>query len=42
MPAANPPPKRAAKSTLIEGASAASTDIGIASAVPMMSISLRP
>ena len=42
MPAAIPPPSRAAKSTMSEGAYAASNDIGIASAVPSRSISLRP
>ena len=42
MPAASPPPTRATKSTSSDGAYAASSDIGIASAVPRTSISLRP
>ena len=42
MPAARPPIRRAKNSTVIEGASAASSAAGIASAVPSISISLRP
>ena len=42
IPAASPPPTRATKSTSSDGAKAASSDMGIASAVPRMSIILRP
>ncbi len=42
MPAASPPPTRATKRTLSDGAQAASSDIGIARVVPRTSISLRP
>ncbi len=42
IPAANPPPTRATNSTSSDGAYAASSDIGIASAVPRTSSSLRP
>ena len=42
MPAAIPPPTRATNSTSSEGAYAASTENGIASAVPRISSSFRP
>ena len=42
MPAAIPPPTRARKSMSAEGANAASSEKGIASAVPSTSIFLRP
>ena len=42
MPAARPPNTRAAKSTPSDGANAASSDAGMASAVPSTSMSLRP
>jgi hypothetical protein len=42
MPAASPPTRRARNSTSIDGARVATRDAGIASAVPRMSISLRP
>ena len=42
IPAASPPPTRATNSTSSDGANAASSDIGIASAVPRTSIILRP
>ena len=42
MPAARPPPTRAATSTPVDGAHAASSEKGTASAVPATSSSLRP
>ena len=42
MPAANPPNRRAANSTSIDGAKAASRHAGIAKPVPSNSIRLRP
>ena len=42
MPAASPPPTRATKSTVSDGAQAASSDIGIASAVPRTQHHLAP
>ena len=42
MPAANPPNRRAANRTSIEGANAAARQAGIESAVPRTSIRLRP
>ena len=42
MPAASPPQTRAANRTSSDGAYAASSEAGIASAVPRTSMSLRP
>ena len=42
IPAASPPPTRATNSTSSDGAKAASSDMGIASAVPRTSIIFRP
>jgi hypothetical protein len=42
MPADRPPTTRAAKRIVSDGANAATSDAGIESSIPRMSISLRP